>query len=69
MSACEAELLDVGRTAVTDRDGAVARSPLVQEELRHGLADDVATAEDDAVLTTCLDVVAAKELNDPLRGS
>ena len=65
----QAELLDVGRTAVTDRDGAVARSPLVQEELRHGLADDVATAEDDAVLTTCLDVVAAKELNDPLRGS
>ena len=41
----------------------------MQEELRHGLADDVATAEDDAVLTTCLDVVAAKELNDPLRGS
>ena len=65
----QAELLDVGRTAVTDRDGAVARSPLVQEELRHGLADDVATAEDDAVLTTRLDVVAAKELDDPLRGS
>ena len=65
----QAELLDVGRTAVTDRDGAVAGSPLVQEELRHGLADDVATAEDDAVLTARLDVVAAKELNDPLRGS
>ena len=65
----QAELLDVGRAAVTDRDGAVTRSTLVQEELCHGLADDVATAEDDAVLTTCLDVIAAKELNDPLRGS
>ena len=65
----QAELLDVGRTAVTDRDGAVARSTLVQEELCHGLTDDVATAKDDAVLTTRLDVVAAKELNDPLRGS
>ena len=65
----QAKLLDVGRTAVTDRDGAVARSPLVQEELRHGLADDVATAKDNAGLTARLDVVAAKELNDPLRGS
>ena len=41
----------------------------MQEELCHGLTDDVATAKDDAVLTTRLDVVAAKELNDPLRGS
>ena len=65
----QAELLDVGRTAVADRDGAVARSPLVQEELRHGLTDDVATAKDNAVLTARLNVVAAKELNDPLRGS
>ena len=54
---------------MADRDGAVARSALVQEELRHGLTDDVATAEDDAVLTTCLDIVAAKELDDPLWSS
>lgn len=65
----QAELLDVGCAAMADRDGAVARSALVQEELRHGLTDDVATAEDDAVLTTCLDIVAAKELDDPLWSS
>ena len=64
----QTELLDVRRTAVADRDGAVAGSTFVQEELRHGLADDVATAKDNAVLTARLDVVAAKELNDPLRG-
>ena len=65
----QTELLDVGRTAVADRDGAVAGSTLVQEELRHRLTDDVATAKNNAVLTARLDVVAAKELDDPLWSS
>ena len=41
----------------------------MQKELRHRLPDDVATAEDDAVLTSCLDLIATQELNDPLWGS
>ena len=54
---------------MADRDGAVTRSALVQKELRHRLPDDVATAEDDAVLTSCLDLIAAQELDYSLWGS
>lgn len=41
----------------------------MQKELRHRLPDDVTTTEDDAVLASRLNLIAAQELNDSLWGS
>ena len=58
------EILGVG---VANGDGGVSRNAFLHHELSHRFANDVASTQNDALLSRCLDFIAFQELEDAIR--